>query len=102
MAVIGGCREYTGAPFFAAISAMRAGADYGYVFCTKGAAGAIKNYAPEIIVIPCLIESADFATSWVCIPSVLFVFTDPTGRMCVFFGDEHGDYGVCHVLQSTL
>ncbi|KAI4805793.1 hypothetical protein KUCAC02_010390 [Chaenocephalus aceratus] len=36
--IIGGCQDYTGAPYFAAISALKAGADLSHVFCTKDAA----------------------------------------------------------------
>ncbi|KAJ8445276.1 hypothetical protein Cgig2_024482 [Carnegiea gigantea] len=57
IAVIGGCREYTGAPFFAAISALKIGADLSHVFCTKDAAPIIKSYSPELIVHPILEES---------------------------------------------
>lgn len=52
--VVGGCREYTGAPYFAAMSALRVGADLSHVFCTNGAATIIKGYSPELIVHPCL------------------------------------------------
>ncbi|KAL6185836.1 hypothetical protein ACLB2K_041959 [Fragaria x ananassa] len=57
IAVIGGCREYTGAPFFAAISALKIGADLSHVFCTRDAASVIKSYSPEVIVHPILEES---------------------------------------------
>ncbi|XP_062233217.1 ATP-dependent (S)-NAD(P)H-hydrate dehydratase-like isoform X3 [Phragmites australis] len=57
IAVIGGCREYTGAPYFAAISALKIGADLSHVFCTKDAATVIKSYSPELIVHPILEES---------------------------------------------
>lgn len=57
IAVIGGCREYTGAPYFAAISALKIGADLSHVFCTEGAATVIKSYSPELIVHPILEES---------------------------------------------
>ncbi|XP_024381787.1 ATP-dependent (S)-NAD(P)H-hydrate dehydratase isoform X3 [Physcomitrium patens] len=59
IAVIGGCREYTGAPYFAAISALKMGADLAHVFCTSGAATVIKSYSPELIVHPVLHESYD-------------------------------------------
>jgi len=52
--IIGGCEEYTGAPFFAAISALKVGADLSHVFCTKSAAPVIKSYSPELIVHPVL------------------------------------------------
>ncbi|KAM0962925.1 hypothetical protein ACFX2A_022463 [Malus domestica] len=57
IAVIGGCREYTGAPYFSAISALQIGADLSHVFCTKDAASVIKSYSPELIVHPILEES---------------------------------------------
>ncbi|KAI4902588.1 hypothetical protein NFI96_033947 [Prochilodus magdalenae] len=52
--VVGGCQEYTGAPYFAAISALKVGADLSHVFCTKDAATVIKSYSPELIVHPVL------------------------------------------------
>uniref|UniRef100_A0A3Q3E0Q1 ATP-dependent (S)-NAD(P)H-hydrate dehydratase n=1 Tax=Labrus bergylta TaxID=56723 RepID=A0A3Q3E0Q1_9LABR len=51
--IIGGCQDYTGAPYFAAISALK-GADLSHVFCTKEAAPVIKSYSPELIVHPVL------------------------------------------------
>ncbi|VFQ60173.1 unnamed protein product [Cuscuta campestris] len=57
IAVVGGCREYTGAPYFAAISALKIGADLSHVFCTKDAGSVIKSYSPELIVHPVLEES---------------------------------------------
>ena len=42
IAVVGGCAEYTGAPYFAAISALRVGADLAHVFCATAAAPVIK------------------------------------------------------------
>lgn len=52
--IFGGSSEYTGAPFFAAISALRTGADLAHVFCTKDAAIPIKSFSPEPIVHPLL------------------------------------------------
>ncbi|XP_012812401.1 ATP-dependent (S)-NAD(P)H-hydrate dehydratase isoform X2 [Xenopus tropicalis] len=52
--IIGGCKEYTGAPYFAAITALKVGADLSQVFCTKDAATVIKSYSPELIVHPVL------------------------------------------------
>ena len=51
--VIGGSAEYTGAPYYAAISALRCGADLSFVFCGESsAANPIKTYSPELIVFP--------------------------------------------------
>nr|XP_021551607.1 ATP-dependent (S)-NAD(P)H-hydrate dehydratase isoform X2 [Neomonachus schauinslandi] len=52
--VVGGCQEYTGAPYFAAISALKVGADLSHVFCTREAAPVVKSYSPELIVHPVL------------------------------------------------
>ena len=46
--------SYTGAPFFAAIAALRMGADLSHVICAPSAANAIKSYAPDLIVHPIL------------------------------------------------
>ncbi|XP_078258318.1 ATP-dependent (S)-NAD(P)H-hydrate dehydratase isoform X2 [Rhinoraja longicauda] len=54
IAVIGGCSEYTGAPYFAAIASIKTGADLSHVFCTTEAAPIIKSYSPNIIVHPVL------------------------------------------------
>ena len=56
--VLGGCAEYSGAPYYAAMSALRVGCDLSHVFCAEAAAPVIKSYSPEIIVHPCLIESS--------------------------------------------
>jgi len=56
IAVIGGCKEYTGAPYFAAYSALKVGADLSHVFCTEEAGPVIKGYSPELIVHPYLKE----------------------------------------------
>lgn len=57
--VIGGCFEYTGAPYYAAVSALRSGSDLAHIFCTKSAGGPIKSYSPEIIVHPSLASSME-------------------------------------------
>lgn len=59
VAVIGGCFEYTGAPYYAAIAALRSGSDLAHIFCTKSAGIPIKSYSPEIIVHPSLISSQE-------------------------------------------
>jgi len=54
VAVFGGCILYTGAPYFAAISSLKVGADLVHVFCEKEAGTVIKSYSPELIVHPVL------------------------------------------------
>ncbi|KAJ7782004.1 Ribokinase-like protein [Mycena maculata] len=54
--VLGGALDYTGAPFFAAITALRFGADLSHVICSPTAASAIKTYSPDLIVHPILRE----------------------------------------------
>ncbi|KAK3099405.1 hypothetical protein FSP39_003890 [Pinctada imbricata] len=55
--VVGGCKEYTGAPYYAAISSLKLGADLSHVFCTEASAPVIKSYSPELIVHPILDHS---------------------------------------------
>jgi ATP-dependent NAD(P)H-hydrate dehydratase len=50
--VIGGSIEYTGAPFYSAISSLKSGCDLAHVFCHKDASIPIKSYSPELIVHP--------------------------------------------------
>ncbi len=52
--IVGGSREYTGAPYFSAISALRTGADITYVLTTQDAAPVIKSFSPDMIVLPIL------------------------------------------------
>lgn len=52
--IVGGSLEYTGAPYFAAISSLKVGADLVHIFCSKSAAPVIKSYSPELIVHPLL------------------------------------------------
>ncbi|ODM98386.1 ATP-dependent (S)-NAD(P)H-hydrate dehydratase [Orchesella cincta] len=65
--VLGGSEEYTGAPYFAAISALKVGADIAHVFCAKPAAAVIKTYSPELIVHPLLDtdNAVDAIMEWV-------------------------------------
>ena len=55
--VIGGSYEYTGAPYYVAISALRTGCDLSYVICSREAGSVIKSYSPELIVYPTLYTS---------------------------------------------
>lgn len=48
--VVGGSFEYTGAPYFAAISALKLGSDTVHLFCCRDAAIPIKSYSPELMV----------------------------------------------------
>ncbi|CBY30443.1 unnamed protein product [Oikopleura dioica] len=50
--VIGGCALYTGAPFYAGISTLRAGGDLCSIFTSPEAAIPIKCYSPELMVVP--------------------------------------------------
>ena len=50
--VVGGSRNYTGAPYFAAVAALRAGCDLVYVAAPAVAAERIAIMAPDAIVYP--------------------------------------------------
>lgn len=57
LAVIGGCEDYTGAPYFSAHSAMLSGVDLVHVVCEQAAAPVIKSYSPDLMVHPYLLDS---------------------------------------------
>lgn len=44
--------DFTGAPYYAGMAALRVGAELLYVLTAKEAAGAIKTYSPELMVSP--------------------------------------------------
>ena len=50
IAIIGGSDRYTGAPYYAAQSALNCGVDLVTVFCAQEAAVPIKCYSPELMV----------------------------------------------------
>jgi ATP-dependent NAD(P)H-hydrate dehydratase len=50
--ILGGSPRYTGAPFYAAMASLKAGADLSFVFCAEEAAIPIKCYSPELMVAP--------------------------------------------------
>lgn len=52
IAVLGGSKDYTGAPYYAGMSALRAGAELLYLFTAEEACTAIKSYSPELMVTP--------------------------------------------------
>ncbi|SCU88096.1 LADA_0E08174g1_1 [Lachancea dasiensis] len=52
--VVGGCEDYTGAPYFSAHSAALFGADLTHVLCELNAAPVIKGYTPNLMVHPYL------------------------------------------------
>ncbi|KAL9656178.1 hypothetical protein ABK040_007795 [Willaertia magna] len=58
IAVIGGNEEYTGAPYYAAISSLKTGSDLSFIICSKSAS-IIKSYSPELIVYPYLKEKEE-------------------------------------------
>ena len=50
--VIGGSEIYCGAPYYAAMSTLKIGADLVYVFTDENACGPIKSFSPELMVLP--------------------------------------------------
>ena len=50
--VVGGSKDYCGAPYYAAVSALKFGADLSWVYCSQEAAIPIKSYSPELMVTP--------------------------------------------------
>ncbi|CAH8850747.1 unnamed protein product [Trichobilharzia szidati] len=62
IAIVGGSKEYTGAPYFSAISALHCGADLVHVVCSAASASVIKSYSPDLIVHPVLDTNLTEAT----------------------------------------
>ncbi|VDN15475.1 unnamed protein product [Dibothriocephalus latus] len=73
--VLGGSKEYSGAPYFAGITALYCvrfdemmipfkGADLVHVFSAASAAQSIKCYSPELIVHPTLDNDVEKPTKW--------------------------------------
>lgn len=54
IAIVGGSKNYSGAPYYAAMACLRVGGDLAYVVCCKQASASIKGYSPELIVSPIL------------------------------------------------
>ncbi len=52
--IVGGSADYIGAPYFAAMGALRAGADLVTIFCAPDAAVPLKSLSPDIMVSPSL------------------------------------------------
>ncbi|KAG0259311.1 hypothetical protein BG011_002732 [Mortierella polycephala] len=50
--VLGGSSDYTGAPYFSGMAALRLGADLCHIICDEDAATAIKSFSPDLIVHP--------------------------------------------------
>ncbi|PLB34968.1 ATP-dependent (S)-NAD(P)H-hydrate dehydratase [Aspergillus candidus] len=57
VAVIGGCADYTGAPYFSSMASARLGCDMSHVICQQSAATVIKSYSPNLMVHPFLASS---------------------------------------------
>eukprot|EP00347_Sterkiella_histriomuscorum_P023541 403334250 len=57
--VMGGSKEYTGAPFYVGAASLRSGADIVHVFCPEEASIPIKSYSPELIVHPILTDEKE-------------------------------------------
>lgn len=50
ISVLGGSEKYTGAPYYASMSALRTGADLATIYCASEASVPIKTYSPELMV----------------------------------------------------
>lgn len=61
--VIGGCADYTGAPYFACHGAAVTGADLSHIICEKQAATVIKGYTPDLMVHPYLADLSSLGFS---------------------------------------
>ena len=93
--IIGGSFEYTGAPYYAAISALYAGAELSHIFCFPQAAIPIKSYSTENIVHPTLGTGSNSTTKW--LPSIDCLVVGPgLGRTPEFTSE------LCSILKAAL
>ncbi|XP_031628750.1 ATP-dependent (S)-NAD(P)H-hydrate dehydratase [Contarinia nasturtii] len=102
--VVGGSFEYTGAPYFAGISALKLGADIVHIFCSHDAAIPIKSYSPELMVHPVLDDpnhSIDLIKPWLDRLHVL-VIGPGLGRDPKVFATIRQLFSVCRELKKPL
>ena len=59
IAVVGGSYEFTGAPYYSAISSLKVGGDLAHIFCSQFSSAAIKSYSPEIIAHPVFVSQRE-------------------------------------------
>lgn len=101
--VIGGSLEYTGAPYFAAISALKVGADLVHVFCPKEAGIVIKSYSPELMVHPVLDDDDAIAKIEPWLDSLHVVLIGPgLGRESKTHAVFEAIIQVCRRMQKPL
>ncbi|KAI8901270.1 carbohydrate kinase [Globomyces pollinis-pini] len=62
VAIVGGSLEYTGAPYYSAISALRTGSDLCHIICSPDSSSIIKSYAPELVVYPYLDHKSNYSS----------------------------------------
>eukprot|EP00158_Paraphelidium_tribonemae_P004066 Partr_v1_DN26545_c2_g1_i2_m3821 putative Catalyzes the dehydration of the S-form of NAD(P)HX at the expense of ATP, which is converted to ADP. Together with NAD(P)HX epimerase, which catalyzes the epimerization of the S- and R-forms, the enzyme allows the repair of both epimers of NAD(P)HX, a damaged form of NAD(P)H that is a result of enzymatic or heat-dependent hydration (By similarity) len=82
--IIGGSLEYTGAPFFAASTALRLGSDLVYIFCEREAGVPLKCLSPDFIVHPCIQSDTDRLTAVEykdALRTTLQTITDSIGKL---------------------
>ncbi|XP_037963756.2 ATP-dependent (S)-NAD(P)H-hydrate dehydratase-like [Plutella xylostella] len=100
--VVGGSSEYTGAPYFAAISALKAGADLVYVLTTASAAPVIKSYSPDLIVHPTLSPSTFTAIEAVLRKADVIVIGPGLGRTSETVHLTANILNTCRTLRKPL
>ncbi|PLW08571.1 hypothetical protein PCANC_00380 [Puccinia coronata f. sp. avenae] len=57
--IVGGSKDYTGAPFYSGYASLRLGSDLSHVICEPSAATVIKTYSPDLMVHSYLSLSSD-------------------------------------------
>ncbi|KPJ04036.1 Carbohydrate kinase domain-containing protein [Papilio xuthus] len=100
--IIGGSVEYTGAPYFAAISALRAGADLVYVITTENAAPIIKAYSPDLIVYPFLNSNSASKLNYILSKMDVIVLGPGLGREDEAIHLAHEIMQTCKSLKKAM
>jgi len=57
--IVGGSKDYTGAPFYSGYASLRLGSDLSHVICEPSASTVIKTYSPDLMVHSYLSSSKD-------------------------------------------
>eukprot|EP01133_Synstelium_polycarpum_P007702 gene7702-9019_t len=75
IAILGGSKEYTGAPYFAGMSSLRIGSDICHIFAPEegGTATAIKSMSPDLIVHSITKDDPSLIIRWLLSVHVLII-----------------------------
>jgi NAD(P)H-hydrate repair Nnr-like enzyme with NAD(P)H-hydrate dehydratase domain len=98
---MGGSKAYTGAPYFASMTALAMGADLSTVFCSVEAGVAIKTYSPDLMVRPCLFPAHLAADALIQLGEGAGAHITQQGKQSVNERKQHRDDEWTHVTPKA-